>query len=76
MVEFAEISKIESKFIDDRMEELKPLFGFDKQDTPVWVQIPCEVDEVVGRLPTRENNKHRRPIIHEVRIIQKKTEDL
>ena len=30
MVSFADISKIESKFIDDRMEELKPLFGFDK----------------------------------------------
>ena len=52
MVASAEISKIESKFIDDRIQDLKPLFEFDKQDIPVWAQIPCEVVEVFGRLIT------------------------
>jgi hypothetical protein len=46
MVASAEIRKLESKFIDDRLEELQPVFQVGKEKRPVWQEIPCEVDEV------------------------------
>jgi hypothetical protein len=50
MVSSAEISKLETEIIDERMSDLEPLHGPRKEERPPWTQIPPEVDDVASVL--------------------------
>ena len=50
IVSSAKISKLETKFIDDRLDNLEPFYGSRKEAKPPWRHIPCEVDNVASVL--------------------------
>jgi hypothetical protein len=50
MAASAEISQLESKFINKRMEEVDQVYTVEQEDRPTWSHIPCEVDEVASVL--------------------------
>jgi hypothetical protein len=46
MAASAEISQLELKSINERMEEVDQVYTVEQEDRPTWSHIPCEVDEV------------------------------
>jgi hypothetical protein len=50
MAASAEISQLESKSINKRMEEVDQVYTVEQEERPTWSHIPCEVDEVASVL--------------------------